>query len=150
MEVLLLSDIKGIGQKNDLLTVRSGYALNCLLPQRLAIVATPKVRQQYAEDIKKRAEMKQQEKSLQESLSNAIAGKVVKVKAEAAKGGKLYAAVSAEEIQKALFDQFSLSLPTDSVRIDTTIKSTGTHTVTVVLGADSTPLTVEIEGAAKK
>ncbi|MEQ1849408.1 MAG: 50S ribosomal protein L9 [Candidatus Peribacteraceae bacterium] len=150
MEVLLLSDIKGIGHKNDLLTVRSGYALNCLLPQRLAIVATPKVRQQYADEIRKRAEEKQQQKALQESLADAISGKVVKIQAETAKGGKLYASVHAPDILRALADQFSITLPATALHIEKPIKSTGAHTVTVMLGAESTKLSIEVEGTPKK
>lgn len=150
MEVLLLSDIKGIGSKNDLLTVRSGYAMNCLLPQRLAIVATPKVRQQYADLIRKRAEEKQQQRAIQESLASALKNKVVKLTAEAAKGGKLYAAISAEEVSKALADQFSITLPASAITFDSPLKTTGTHTVQVMLGSDETTLKLEIVGESKK
>ena len=61
MEVLLLQDVQNVGQKNDLLMVGDGYALNFLLPQQKAIVATPTVRKRYAEEIRRRAEQKELE-----------------------------------------------------------------------------------------
>ena len=78
MEVLLLEDITGIGKKNDLLVVREGYALNCLLPHRRAIIATPTVRRRYAEQIRKRAEEKILEQELKSDAASAISGKEVK------------------------------------------------------------------------
>lgn len=150
MEVLLLTDIRGVGKKNDLLTVKSGYALNFLLPQRFAIVATPKVRQQYAELIRKRAEERQQEKALQESLVSALGGKVVKINAKVSKGGKLYAAISPEKIAEYLKEQYSVDLPAHAITTTEPVKTVGTHTVTVHLGAETTPLTLEVKAEEEK
>ena len=44
MELLLLEDIPGVGQKNDIIVVKNGFALNNLLPRRRALIATPTVR----------------------------------------------------------------------------------------------------------
>jgi ribosomal protein L9 len=54
MEVLLLTDIPGIGRRSDVIVVGNGFALNHLLPSRKALVVTPNVRRRYAEQIKKR------------------------------------------------------------------------------------------------
>ena len=74
MDILLLHDVATVGKKSDLLTVKNGFALNYLLPRRLAIVATPTVRKLYAEAIKKRMEEKEQEKALQAGAAAALAG----------------------------------------------------------------------------
>jgi len=150
MEVLLLQDIVGIGKKNDLLNVAHGYALNYLLPRRLALVATPAVRRQYGEMIKKRAEERAAEKALQESLAEALTGKVVHIQSKTAKGGKLYAQVSEQMIVDALQAEYSVTLPAHAIRIAEQIKTAGTHTVQVTLGAKSTPLTIDVAATESK
>jgi len=150
MEVLLLSNITGIGQKNDLLTVASGYALNCLLPQRLAIVATPKVRKQYAELIKKRAEERAQERAMLESLASALSGKVVHITASVSKGGTLYASIHEKEIAAALQEEFSLTIPVESITIKEPIKTVGKHSVAVLIGAQSSTLEIEVKASETK
>ena len=94
MEVLLLQDVATVGKRNDLLTVGNGFALNYLLPKRLAIVATPTVRKLYAEAIKHRLEEKEQERAIQAGAAAAIAGKSITFTKKTTKTGKLYAAIS--------------------------------------------------------
>ena len=72
MEVLLLTDIPGIGKKDDLLLVGDGYALNCLLPRRQAMIATPTVRRRYAEIIRKRAVERQTELDSKAAAASAV------------------------------------------------------------------------------
>ncbi|MFA6259652.1 MAG: bL9 family ribosomal protein, partial [Candidatus Peribacteraceae bacterium] len=72
MEVLLLQDINGVGKKNDLLIVGDGYALNFLLPQSKAIVATPTVRRRFSEQIRRRAMEVQKERASAEQTASAV------------------------------------------------------------------------------
>ncbi len=148
MEVLLLEDINGIGKKNDLLVVGDGYALNFLLPQRKALVATPTVRRRYAEQIKRRAEEKEKEKQLQANAVSAVAGKTVKFIRKASKTGKLYAAITEEQVAEALKEQHQLDLSSDAISLTEHIKAIGTFTVQVKIGAATQPITVVVEQQA--
>ncbi len=150
MEVLLLTDIPGIGKKNDLLVVKSGFALNHLLPKRKALVVTPNVRKRYAEQIKQRALEKEKEKELQSSLSTALGGKTVHVTAKVAKTGKLYAAISAAAISEAIKKEFTLDIAQSAIEIPTHIKTTGTHTVRISVGGQSVSLTVDVKADESK
>lgn len=145
MELLLLTDIQGIGKKNDLIVVKSGFALNNLLPERKALVVTPNVRRRYAEAIKKRAIERESERDLQTSVSRALSGKTVHVTAKASKAGKLYAAISEEQIRDSLKTEHEIVMPASSVGITDPIKSIGKHTVTITIGAQSTTVTVEVK-----
>ena len=147
MEVLLLSDLPGVGKKNDLLIVGNGYALNYLLPARKAIVVTPNVRKRYAEQIKKRAMEKDQERQNQSSVLQAIAGKSLRIMAKAGKTGKLYAAISSQTIAEEALKQFKLKLHTQQIKVDEAIKSVGTHTVKIQIGEESVQLPVEVIAA---
>ncbi len=148
MEVLLLIDISGIGKKNDLIVVKSGFALNYLLPERKALVVTPNVRRSYAEAIKKRALEREREREIQQSLSNTLTGKVVHVSEKASKAGKLYAAISGEQISATLFAEYGIAIPSDSIGISNHIKQIGPHTVTVTVGTQSVPVTIDVAAAA--
>ena len=150
MEVLLLTDITGVGKKNDLIVVRSGYALNHLLPSRKALVVTPNVRKRYADQIKKRALEREQEKSIQSSLSIALTNKTVHLSAKATKTGKLYAAISAEEIMEAMQKELSTSVPVTAIQIGEHIKTVGKHTVQIVVGAQSVPFVIEVKAIEEK
>lgn len=145
MEVLLLQDIAGVGKKNDLLAVGDGFALNYLLPQRQALVATPTVRRRYAEEIRKRAEEREREKQTKAELVQGIAGKEIRIDRKVTKTGKLYAAISEKVIAEELKKQHGLSIDTSSIQIAEPIKSTGTFEVTVQLGTSKELVKVIVE-----
>ena len=131
MEVFLLQDIAGVGKKNDLLVVGDGFALNCLLPQRMALVATPTVRKRYAEQIKKRAQERENERQIQMNAAAALSGKVLQFTKKAAKNGKLYASITEKEIMDALKSQTGLEVTADDIVLTEHIKTVGTHSVEI-------------------
>ncbi|MDD5055150.1 MAG: 50S ribosomal protein L9 [Candidatus Peribacteraceae bacterium] len=150
MEVLLLIDIVGIGRKNDLVVVKNGFALNCLLPERKAIVATPGVRKRFAEHIKKRALEREMEREIVQSVSNALGGKVIHISAKASKTGKLYAALSEQHIVDTLASEYGISVPVSAITLEDHIKTVGLHPVTVAVGAQSTTIQVDVKAAVEK
>lgn len=137
MEVFLLQDIAGVGKKNDLIVVGDGFALNCLLPNRMGLVATPTVRKRYSEQIKKRAEERERERQMQMNAAAALAGKVLQFQRKAAKNNKLYAAVSPDDIVEALKTQLGFETTADAIILEEHIKTIGSHSVGVKI-ADAT------------
>lgn len=144
MEVLLLTDILGIGKKNDLIVVRSGFALNHLLPSRKALVVTPNVRKRYAEQIKQRAMEREQERQLQSSLSIALGGKVVHLSGKVSKTGKLYAAISPAAISEAIKKEHATEIPEGSIKIPTPIKTLGKSTVQLTVGTQTISMEIDV------
>lgn len=145
MEILLLQDINGIGKKNDLLVVGDGFALNYLLPNRQALVATPTVRKRYAEQIRRRAEEKERERMLAQNAAELLRGKTVTFTKKVTKTGKLYAGIAAEQIASALKDQLGIDLPADAVDLPEHIKTVGTHPVPVKLGGQMQTVQVQVQ-----
>lgn len=132
MEVLLLQDIPDVGKKNDLLVVGDGYAMNFLLPQSKAMVATPTVRRRYAEQIKRRALEREQERLQAAQQATAVAGRTVSFTRKATKTGKLYAAISEKNIVDALKEQHKLDVAEDVLTIGDPIKAVGEFDVRVM------------------
>ncbi len=145
MEVLLLTDIAGVGRRNEIVSVRDGFALNFLLPQRKGLVATPTVRKRYAEEIKRRAEERAREQEFRTSVAQALAGKVLTFTRKVTKTGKLYASVSPRDVAGALKDQLSLDVPQDAVHVREPIKATGRFDVSVKMGEAEGTVTVEVK-----
>lgn len=131
MEILLLQDITGIGKKNDLLVVGDGFALNYLLPERMGLVATPTVRKRYAEQIRRRALEREQERQQKMQSSQLLAGKSVIFTKKATKTGKLYAGITATAIAAALKDQHGIAVAPDAIDLPEPIKMIGTHSVQI-------------------
>lgn len=144
MEVLLLEDIPGIGKKNDLLLVGDGYALNCLLPKRQALVATPTVRKRYAEQIRKRAVEKQVEMQSKQEVIAAASGKTVSFSRKATKTGKLYAAITEKNIADALREQHKVDIADTSIAVSEPIKALGEFKITVELAGQKEALIVQV------
>ena len=149
MEVLLLTDIPGIGRRSDVIVVGNGFALNHLLPSRKALVVTPNVRRRYAEQIKKRAIERDGEKSMQLSTISMLKDKSVSLTKKASKTGKLYAAVTEKMIAAALASQLNINVSEGHINLEKSIKSTGKHVVTVKMGEQTASITVEVKGDAK-
>lgn len=147
MEVLLLSDLPGIGKKNDLIVVGNGYALNYLLPGRKAIVVTPNVRKRYAEQIKRRALDREQERLTQATTLQSIKGKSLRFTTKASKAGKLYAAITVSMVLDALKKQFSLKLNEEQVKLAEPIKNVGPHTVMLHIGQEKVSMAIEVKNS---
>ncbi len=153
MELLLLQDINGIGKRNDIIVVGDGFALNHLLPEHKALVATPTVRKRYAEQIRRRAEERENDRKVQLEAAGMLTGKIVHFTRKGTKTDKLYAAISAREISEALSTEHAITIAADKIQIAEPIKSVGNATVQVQIGDQSYPLQINVareEVKAKK
>lgn len=150
MEVLLLEDVPGVGQRNDIIVVKDGFALNHLLPRRRALVATPTVRKRYAEQIKRRAEEKMQEAELARSASSLLKEKTLNFTKKVTKTGKLYAGVNEKEISEALHEQLQIEVPEAHVMLAEHIKTVGAHTARVKVGTQEIEVKIEVKAEEEK
>lgn len=129
MKVILLQHIKGRGNKGDIIDVSDGFAQNSLIPQGLAKVATP----QEVNNIKlakKSTEIKKEkEKERILNALNLLNGKVLIIQEKTNEKGSLYRALGLKEINEALQNQFSLSLPDSVFEEKYALKETGEYTL---------------------
>lgn len=145
MKVIFIQEVKDVARRDDVREVSDGYALNYLLPQGLAIRATPAALTALSQRSTHAAETATQELSAAQGLAGRLKGQVVAVQARAADTGKLYAAVSASAVARAISTAFGVTVASNQVSLLTPIKSLGEHTVTVQLRPNvSTTLTVRV------
>ena len=72
MDIILKTDIAGLGYKNDIVTVKPGYGRNYLIPQGFAIMATPSNKKMIAENIRQAAHKAEKIKNDAEALASQI------------------------------------------------------------------------------
>lgn len=102
MEIILKQDIKGLGYKNDMVTVRNGYGRNYLLPKGLAVLATEGAKKMHAEVMKQTAF--KEEKLRKEAAANAekLSNVSIQVGAKAGENGKIFGSVTTIQVAEAL------------------------------------------------
>jgi len=136
MEVILKQDIKGLGYKDDKVTVRNGYGRNFLLPKGMAILATDSVKKMHAEILKQRAF--KEDKLRKEAAVNAekLAGVSIKVGAKAGESGKIFGSVTNIQIADAL-QKAGYNVERKNIEIaEDNIKALGTYSAKVRLYKD--------------
>lgn len=131
MKVIFLQDVPRVGKKYDVKEVNGGYAMNFLLPRKLAEVATP-VALKALESRKKNIEI---EKGIQEDLLlknlEEIRGKSVTLKAKADEKGHLFAGVHKNDMVKAMKDQNRADIGEDFIVLEKPIKQVGEFDVSL-------------------
>ena len=134
MKVIFNTDVRGQGKKGEMKEVSDGYARNYLLPRNLATEATNdninamrlKEKAKQAQIAKEKAQALEDPKKLSEIQ--------VFIKAKAGAGGKLFGAVTSQEISKALKEQFGMEIEKNKIVQSNPIKTFGSFTVKAKFG----------------
>lgn len=145
MKVILLSDVKKLGKKGDIVDVSDGYARNYLLAKKLGAQATNKA----VNDIKlqKDTEKRRQAEIYEEAqiLAEKINEKSIIIKMKSGDGGRMFGSVSTKEIVKEVKSQLSLTIDKKKMQLKEPIKSLGTYTIPVKIHPKVTgQLTVKV------
>ena len=134
MKVILIKDVSGVGRKYDVKEVKSGYALNFLIPQGDAIAATPAALKRVEADKAKAAgERKVREDLLAKNLDG-LDGIVITVAGKANEKGHLFAGLHREALAAELEKQAKLQIDPEFILAEHPIKEVGEHDVKVKAG----------------
>ncbi|HYF12969.1 MAG TPA: 50S ribosomal protein L9 [Candidatus Paceibacterota bacterium] len=148
MKVILLKDVRGVGQHNEVKDVADGYARNFLIPQRLAEPATN-------EKIKALESKKQEHEAAQIKAESELAqmilslrGKKVVLQARATEKGGLFKAIDAKDVARAIHAEHGVAIPEEAIEFPEHIKTTGEHHALLVSKSQKVELGVAIVAAA--
>lgn len=147
MKLILLEDVKGVGKKGDVVNKNDGYALNFLIPKKLAVEATKSNINDL--ELKKKADERRKKEEYEEAkeLGEKLKDKIVKVSVKAGENGKVFGSVTNKEISAALLQQTGIDIDKKKITLNDPIKMVGRRTVKVKLHPKVTvELTVEIAG----
>jgi large subunit ribosomal protein L9 len=102
MELILKQDIKSLGEKDDIVTVKPGYGRNYLIPQGFAILATPSAKKVLAENLKQAAYKQEKIKKDAEATATKLVDVKLTIGAKAGETGKIFGSVNTIMISDAL------------------------------------------------
>ena len=134
MKVIFNVDVRGQGKKGEMKEVSDGYARNYLLPRKLASEATADALNAIKLKEKAKAAQMAKEKALAEENAKRLAGVVVRIQAKAGQGGRLFGAVTSQEISDALRAQHGIEIEKNKIVQAEPIKQFGTYEVKAKLG----------------
>ena len=165
MKVILLQELKGRGGEGDVIEVARGFAVNYLLPRKVAIEATSgnlKQLEQRRHNIQRR---EQQRVGDAAGLQSALDGKTVTIAAKVGEEGRLFGSVTSLMVEAAIEEQLGVEVDRRKIETHGHIKEVGPHvvdisvyrdikaqvTVNVVAEGAPVPATVvkEVEGVAE-
>ena len=148
MKVILLQDVKGKGKKGQMIEVSDGYARNYMLPRKLAIEATADAVNTMRMNDKALQERRAKERAEAMEISKKLRQMTLTVTAKGGGTGRLFGAVTNQEIADALKKNSGIAIDKRKIVIDEPIKNVGTYTVKCKLGYEIVgQLTVKIEEA---
>lgn len=132
MEVILKSDVKGLGKKSEKVNVSDGYARNFLFPRGLAAEANAQTlsemkNKQSSEQFKADEELKAAKESAEKINNNTVV-----LKAKGGANGKLFGSVTAKEIAVVVSNQYNVKVDKRKISVDD-IKAFGTYNAQVRL-----------------
>ncbi len=102
MELILRKDVENLGFADDIVTVKNGYGRNFLLPQGLAVLATPSTKKVLAETLKQRAFKEKKIVEDAQAEANKLNGLEIKITSKTGEGDKLFGSVSNANLAEAL------------------------------------------------
>ena len=102
MEIILKKDVENLGFTDDIVSVKNGYGRNYLIPQGLAVLATPSAKKVLAETLKQRAHKEQKLVDDAKAEAAKLNGLEIKIAAKVGEGDKLFGSVSNADLAEAL------------------------------------------------
>lgn len=136
MDIILKQDIPNLGHQDDIITVKSGYGRNFLIPQGMAVLATPSVRKNHEEKLRQQAHKEEKLRLDAEAKAKKIEAVELKIGAKTSTTGKIFGSVNTIQIAEVLNEKgFEIDRKNISLN-DEAIKEVGTYTATIKLYKD--------------
>ena len=133
MKVILLTDIKGVGRKDQVINASDGYARNFLFPKNMAVEAN----KENMAKLKSREQSKQykidQDKEKARELADQLSKIMIKIKVKVGESGKIFGGVSSKEIVEVLRREHNIEIDKKKVELKEAIKVLGITIVKIRL-----------------
>jgi large subunit ribosomal protein L9 len=132
MEVILTQDMQGLGYKNDVINVKSGYGRNYLIPKGFAILANPSNRKMVEENVRQAAHKAEKLRKDAEAIAEQIGDLVLEIGAKVGESGKIFGAITTLQISDALKNK-GFEIDRKKINFNTKVKEVGEYVVTIDL-----------------
>jgi large subunit ribosomal protein L9 len=135
MEVILKEDIKGLGYKNDLVSVKPGYGRNYLIPQGFAMIASTSNKKMLAENVKQASHKADKVRQDAEAIAESIGDTVLEIAAKVGESGKIFGAITTLQISDAL-KRKGINIDRKKISLKGDVKTEGDYEAVIDLHRD--------------
>ncbi|MCD8167203.1 MAG: 50S ribosomal protein L9 [Bacteroides sp.] len=132
MEIILKEDIVNLGYKNDIVTVKSGYGRNYLIPTGKAVIASPSAKKMLAEELKQRAHKLEKIKKDAEEQAAKLEGVTLTIPTKVSSIGSIFGSVGNIQVAEALA-KLGFTVDRKSIVIKDTVKEVGSYNAVIKL-----------------
>lgn len=145
MEVILIHDVDHLGAKNEVVTVKNGYARNYLIPRKMAVENNDSNRKQLEERLK---QSRKREAAMLAEINNVIAilkESPLTLGAKTGTSGKIFGSVTNLQLSRAIREQKGYEIDRKKIQIVDEVKELGTHKAVIDFGnGHSTEIDFEV------
>jgi large subunit ribosomal protein L9 len=134
MQVILIKDVDHLGGKNELVTVKNGYARNYLIPQKFAIEGTPSNLKKLEESLKVKSKKEAAMLAEIQSVIATITSSPLSIGAKVGTSGKIFGAVTSLQIARAIRDQKGYEVDRKRITILSEVKELGSYKASIDFG----------------
>ncbi|MCY4172356.1 MAG: 50S ribosomal protein L9 [Bacteroidetes bacterium] len=135
MKVILLTDVHNLGNEGDVISVKNGYGRNWLIPQGLALLATPSAVQAFEDQLRQQARRRSQELNNAEEIKGQLDNASVSIEAKVGSEDRIFGSITSQQVALALALQ-GFNIHRRAITIDEEIKVLGEYTATIKLHSD--------------
>jgi large subunit ribosomal protein L9 len=145
MQVILIQDVDHLGGRNELVTVKNGYARNYLIPGKLAIEASSSNLKQLEEKLKVKTKKEALMLAEINKVIEVLKSSAVKIGAKTGTTGKIFGSVTSLQIARAIRDQKGYEIDRKRIHIVEEVKELGIYKATIDFGnGNSTEIEFEV------
>ncbi|MFY8128397.1 MAG: 50S ribosomal protein L9 [Chitinophagaceae bacterium] len=138
MDIILIQDVDNLGGKNEVVKVKNGYARNYLIPQKMAVEASPTNLKQLQERLKVKAKKEAAMLAEINTVIAAIQNGAIKIGAKSGTSGKIFGSVTSLQIARAIRDQKGYEIDRKRITIADEVKELGSYKATIDFGGNNT------------
>ena len=134
MQIILVQDVNNLGGANEVVSVKNGYARNFLIPQKMAVEASPSNLKMLEERLK---QIRKKEEKMMAEITKVISvlrESPVRIGAKTGTSGKIFGSVTNVQVAKAIREQKGYEVDRRKIHIPDDIKELGTYTAKVDFG----------------
>jgi len=133
LEIILVSDVEGLGDRGDMVEVKDGYANNYLIPKGLAVRCTKGKAKEASQLAKEKMAKADRDLKRAEDTAQAISGHTFEVTAKAGDEGKLFGTITSKEIAGLIQEELTIEVDRKKIQMDEHIKTVGFHEARIKL-----------------
>jgi len=131
MEIILLKNMDTLGYKHDIVSVKSGYGRNFIIPQGLGVIANADNRKKLEKLVAEEEAKESARVGEYKEMATKLDGQTLKIAVKAGTSGKIFGSVTSVQIANALNEQLGIDVERRRIEMPEDIKEMGTYTATI-------------------